>query len=321
MARAPSSVEVPGRAAGSRADRFVADASGLSRAYVQRLIAEGRVTARRRAGARRDAVLRRAPRWSSTCPTGRRRRSSRRTIPLDVVYEDDDVLIVDKPAGLVTHPSPGHDAGTLVNALLGSTRGRRRPGHGRPAWSGRASSIGSTATRAACSWSPAPTPPRPRSRRSSRRAASTRRYLALVGGVGRRPQVGPHRGAHRPRPAPPQRMAVVPDGPAGGDRLPGARAVRAAGRCSSSTCITGRTHQIRVHLASIGHPVAGDPVYATGAARRGPDGLERLFLHAWRLEFASPVGRAAHPRRGAAARRSSSRCWTACGRRSASADR
>jgi 23S rRNA pseudouridine1911/1915/1917 synthase len=53
--------------------------------------------------------------------------------------------------------------------------------------------------------------------------------------------------------------------------------------------ITGRTHQIRVHMATIGHPVAGDPVYATGAARRGPDGLERLFLHSWKLEVVSPT--------------------------------
>ncbi|HEY7828029.1 MAG TPA: hypothetical protein VIB99_07330, partial [Candidatus Limnocylindrales bacterium] len=49
-----------------------------------------------------------------------------------------------------------------------------------------------------------------------------------------------------------------------------------------------RTHQIRVHLDAIGHPIAGDPVYGTGTSRRGPDGLERLFLHAWRLEFSSP---------------------------------
>ena len=53
--------------------------------------------------------------------------------------------------------------------------------------------------------------------------------------------------------------------------------------------ITGRTHQIRVHLAALGHPVAGDVVYGTGTARRGPDGLERLFLHAWRLELVSPT--------------------------------
>ena len=52
--------------------------------------------------------------------------------------------------------------------------------------------------------------------------------------------------------------------------------------------MTGRTHQIRVHLEAIGHPVAGDPVYGTGTSRKGPDGLERLFLHAWRLELVSP---------------------------------
>jgi 23S rRNA pseudouridine1911/1915/1917 synthase len=54
--------------------------------------------------------------------------------------------------------------------------------------------------------------------------------------------------------------------------------------------LTGRTHQIRVHLASIGHPVAGDPVYAVGVARKGPDGLSRLFLHSWRIEFAAVSG-------------------------------
>jgi 23S rRNA pseudouridine1911/1915/1917 synthase len=52
--------------------------------------------------------------------------------------------------------------------------------------------------------------------------------------------------------------------------------------------VTGRTHQIRVHLAALGHAVAGDPVYGTGTSRRGPDGLDRLFLHAWRLELVSP---------------------------------
>ena len=73
-----------------------------------------------------------------------------------------------------------------------------------------------------------------------------------------------------------------------------------AGRCSSSTSSPGRTHQIRVHLDAIGHPVAGDPVYGTGTSRRGPDGLGRLFLHAWRLELDLAVGRPPHPRDGAA---------------------
>jgi 23S rRNA pseudouridine955/2504/2580 synthase len=52
--------------------------------------------------------------------------------------------------------------------------------------------------------------------------------------------------------------------------------------------VTGRTHQIRVHLDAIGHPVAGDPIYGMGTSRRGPEGLDRLFLHAWRLELAAP---------------------------------
>ena len=82
-------------------------------------------------------------------------------------------------------------------------------------------------------------------------------------------------------------MAVVPDG------RPSVTGYRVRERFAGWTLleldlVTGRTHQIRVHLDAIGHPVAGDPVYGTGTSRRGPDGLGRLFLHAWRLELASP---------------------------------
>ena len=83
-------------------------------------------------------------------------------------------------------------------------------------------------------------------------------------------------------------MAVVPDG------RPSITGYRVRERFDGWTLleldlVTGRTHQIRVHLDAIGHPVAGDPVYGTGTSRRGPDGLDRLFLHAWRLELASPT--------------------------------
>jgi 23S rRNA pseudouridine1911/1915/1917 synthase len=115
----------------------------------------------------------------------------------------------------------------------------------------------------------------------------SKRYLALVAGavtaqlgrieapIGRDPK-------HR------QKMAVVPDG------RPSITGYRVRERFRDWTLVecdlvTGRTHQIRVHFSSIGHAVAGDPVYATGNARKGPDGLERLFLHAWRLELVSPV--------------------------------
>jgi 23S rRNA pseudouridine1911/1915/1917 synthase len=111
-------------------------------------------------------------------------------------------------------------------------------------------------------------------------------YLALVAGsvaaavgrieapIGRDPR-------HRTK------MAVVTDG------RPATTGYRVRERFADWTLleldlVTGRTHQIRVHLDGIGHPVAGDPVYGTGTSRRGPDGLDRLFLHAWRLELAAP---------------------------------
>jgi 23S rRNA pseudouridine1911/1915/1917 synthase len=83
------------------------------------------------------------------------------------------------------------------------------------------------------------------------------------------------------------RMAVVPSG------RPSTTGYRVRERFDGWTfleldLVTGRTHQIRVHLEAIGHPVAGDPMYGTGTSRRGPDGLARLFLHAWRLELTSP---------------------------------
>jgi 23S rRNA pseudouridine1911/1915/1917 synthase len=83
------------------------------------------------------------------------------------------------------------------------------------------------------------------------------------------------------------KMAVVSDG------RPSVTGYRVSERFADWTLleldlVTGRTHQIRVHLEAIGHPVAGDPVYGTGTSRRGPDGLHRVFLHAWRLELTAP---------------------------------
>jgi 23S rRNA pseudouridine1911/1915/1917 synthase len=111
-------------------------------------------------------------------------------------------------------------------------------------------------------------------------------YLGLVGGV-----VAAGLGRiERPigrDPRDRRRMAVIASG------KPAVTGYRVRERFARWTLleldlVTGRTHQIRVHLASIGHPVAGDPVYASGVARRGPEGLGRLFLHAWRLELVSP---------------------------------
>ncbi len=150
----------------------------------------------------------------------------------------------------------------------------------------RASCTVSTATRAACSWWPA-IPAAHVALQAQLKARRVRKtYLGLVGGVVNA-QLGRIEKPIGRDPRTRLRMAVTADG------RPAVTGYRVRERFGEWTLleldlVTGRTHQIRVHLASIGHAVAGDPVYATGATRRGPDGLTRLFLHAWKLEFVSP---------------------------------
>jgi 23S rRNA pseudouridine1911/1915/1917 synthase len=289
MAEAPvaagvRTVRVPEGTTG-RVDRFVADATGLSRSHVQKLISDGRLTI--------DGI---AVRANTPAPAGSELRldvpapqaldlAPAPDISLDIVYEDDDLLIVDKPAGLVVHPSPGHhDGDTLVNALLARAGGSEYggiAGVARPGIVHRldrdTSGLLMVAKHDAAQ----------RSLMTQLKARRIRKtYLALVAGsvaaavgrieapVGRDPK-------HRTR------MAVVSDG------RPSTTGYRVRERFTGWTLlgldlVTGRTHQIRVHLDAIGHPVAGDPVYGTGTSRRGPDGLGRLFLHAWKLELAAP---------------------------------
>jgi 23S rRNA pseudouridine1911/1915/1917 synthase len=277
-------VSVPEGAAGSRADRFMADASGLSRAYVQRLISEGRLTAGGQALRARDAV-RAGQLLELEVPEAVPEVVPAEDIPLDVVYRDDDVLVIDKPAGLVTHPSPGHERGTLVNALLwleagsgglGSIAGVQRPGivHRLDRdTSGLLMVARNDAAQASL-----------QAQLKARRVRKT--YLGLVGGVVNA-QLGRIEKPIGRDPRSRLRMAVTADGR---QAVTGYR-VRERFRewtLLEFDLVTGRTHQIRVHVASIGHAIAGDRVYATGRTRRGPDGLERLFLHAWKLEFLSP---------------------------------
>jgi 23S rRNA pseudouridine1911/1915/1917 synthase len=267
-----------------RVDRFVADRTGLSRSFVQRLISEGRLVdddgrrLRANSEVRAGAVTLEVP-----PPEIPYHLEPDPTIEVPVAYEDDDLLIVDKPSGLVVHPAPGHWRGTLVNALLargdryGGIAGVARPGivHRLDRdTSGLLIVAKNDAAQASIM-----------AQLKARRIRKT--YLALVQGsvaaaVGRiEAPIG-----RDPRDR--KRMAVVPDG---------RRAVtgyRVRERFADWTLleldlVTGRTHQIRVHLTALGHPVAGDPVYGTGTSRRGPDGLERLFLHAWRLELVTPA--------------------------------
>jgi 23S rRNA pseudouridine1911/1915/1917 synthase len=275
-------LRVPDGAAAQRVDRFLADTTGLSRSYVQKLIVDGRVIRGALPLKARDIVhageLIRLDVPEAVTPDI----EADAGIALSVVHEDADLLIIDKPAGLVVHPAPGHASGTLVNALLargdeyGGIAGVRRPGivHRLDRdTSGLLMVARHDAAQASLM-----------AQLKARRIKKT--YLALVHGsvaaavgrieapIGRDPK-------HRTR------MAVVPDGRASttGYRV---RERFAQWTLLELDLVTGRTHQIRVHLDAIGHPVAGDPVYGSGTSRRGPDGLERLFLHAWRLELTSP---------------------------------
>jgi len=283
-------LEVPPGAAVQRVDRYVADVTGLSRSHVQKLISAGNLTAaglplKANAVVGPGAALRLVvpePEPLDLAPAPE--------IPVRVVHEDADLLIVDKPAGLVVHPSAGHAADTLVNALLahagpegfGGIAGVQRPGIVHRLDRDTSGLLMVARTDAAQHSLMA--------QLKARRIKKT--YLALVLGevaaeVGR--IEAPIGRDHKHR----TRMAVVADGRASttGYRV---RERFAGWTLLELDLVTGRTHQIRVHLEAIGHPVAGDPVYGTGTSRKGPRPgpggapLERLFLHAWRLQLTSP---------------------------------
>ena len=204
--------------------------------------------------------------------------ASGEAIPLEVVYEDDDLVVVNKPAGMVVHPAPGHHAGTLVHALLGrggswsTAGGETRPGIVHRLDKGTSGLIVIARNDASH---------RDLSAQLSDRTLS-RTYLAIVRGqvkTGAGELEGPI-GRH---PKDRKRMAVVEGGRFARTRYQVVEKGRTHTllRCDLDT---GRTHQIRVHLAALGHPVAGDAEYGG----RGPGEPDRPMLHAWRLRLRHP---------------------------------
>jgi 23S rRNA pseudouridine1911/1915/1917 synthase len=196
-----------------------------------------------------------------------------------IAYEDDDVLVVDKPAGVVVHAAPGLREGTLVDALLAAGhRLARRPGEDRPGIVHRLDRDVSGVLLVAKDDAAYEVLAGAMARREIERT-----YTALVAGVPGvdRAKIDAPIGRSPRRPT---RMAVLPDG------RPSVTWVRVVERFDAAALIevtleTGRTHQIRVHLESIGHPVIGDAAYGRGPAY----GLKRPFLHARKLAFAHPV--------------------------------
>lgn len=200
-------------------------------------------------------------------------------IPLDIVYEDQDLIVVNKPQGLVVHPAPGHPRGTLVNALLHHCRDLSGVGGVlRPGVVHRLDKDTSGLLVVAKNDFAHLELAKQLKARTMRRA-----YLALV--YGQPPPQGTIRAAIGRHQRDRKKMAVRPDRGKEAvthyqvlEYLPGYALVEAR-------LETGRTHQVRVHLAHLGHPVVGDPLYAK---RRPPFPVPGQLLHAYRLSFQHP---------------------------------
>jgi 23S rRNA pseudouridine1911/1915/1917 synthase len=303
MADATETVTVP-EAGGGRLDRVLAtQVPALSRSRLKALILAGQVTVEARTVRDPAAAVNSGDIITVTLPEPEPAKPAAEAIPLDIVYEDDVLIVLDKPAGLVVHPAAGHASGTLVNALiahcgdsLSGIGGVKRPG------------IVHRLDKDTTGLMVVAKNDRAHRRLSNqfadkREGPIERDYLALVWGA-------------------PDRPRGTIDAPL--DRHPHARekrAVRQGGReavthwevveryngadgkpvASLLACRleTGRTHQIRVHLAHIGHPVMGDETYATGfrtkvtrlspAAQQALAALGRQALHAEHLAFEHPV--------------------------------
>ncbi len=292
----PIAVVAGPEALGQRTDRFLADAIGtLSRSRVKSLMQEGAVLRDDVALLDPAELVRPGTRFVVQPPALTAARPEPQSIPFDILHEDSDLIVLDKPAGLVVHPAPGNEDGTLVNALLAhcgdslpGIGGERRPGivHRLDKDTSGVMVVAKTEQALATL--------------SAAFAAHDidRAYQALVWGRPA-PAAGEIEGAIGRDPRERKRMAVVARG--GKHALTRYRTLHAwppAVTLIECVLATGRTHQIRVHLASAGHPVVGDPVYLrrvpaaarslSGEVRSAMLDFPRQALHAARLGFAHP---------------------------------
>lgn len=269
--------------AGERLDVLAARHSGLSRARIQKLVEQEMIHLDGRPASKADLpaggmIL------EIEIPEPTESALTAQDIPLDIKFEDHDMIVLSKPAGLVVHPAPGHASGTLVNALLSHTRGLSgvggtdRPGIVHRLDKDTSGLILVAKTDAAHHGLS--------NQLKNRTIGKT--YTALVrgklpadSGVVNEP-IGRH-------PKDRKKMAVAPKR----GRLAETR-WRVIEQLKGYTLVeislmTGRTHQIRVHMLHLGHPVAGDPLYGGGDKADTALGLKRQFLHASAITFNHPL--------------------------------
>lgn len=271
--------------AGSRLDLYLADKLGVSRTKAATLIATGSVDVSGRSE-KAAYKVEEGDSISVELPEVVVRTVEGEDIPLNIVYEDDDLLIVDKEAGMVVHPAPGNWSGTLVNALLG--RGQNLP-FGESQGLQRAGLVHrlDKETSGLLVIAKSELVHQRLSKALAERKV-VRRYAALVWGHLKQDVITVDRPIARD-PRDRKKMAIVEGGkPARTDFWRVGKYIPVD--LLRASLHTGRTHQIRVHLASIGHPVVGDDTYGGGGGRKVSQlPPKRHFLHAAWLRFRHPV--------------------------------
>ncbi|MFN6934473.1 MAG: RluA family pseudouridine synthase [Tsuneonella sp.] len=275
-----------------RLDKVLADVTGLSRERIKSLIGSGAVTVSGRIVTSGSAKLAGSEAFSLALPPPAPLDTVAQDIPLDVVFEDEHLIVVNKPAGLVVHPAAGNLDGTLVNALLHHCAGRLSGINGtlRPGIVHRIDKDTSGLLVVAKSDAAHEGLARQFADHSIERA-----YIAVTCGQPR-PAEGRIEGRIGRSDADRKKMAVLPNAsPRGKHAITHYRTIETFAQASLVECRleTGRTHQVRVHLASIGNPLLGDPVYGRPPATLRPLlaelGFRRQALHAATLGFLHPV--------------------------------
>ena len=281
---------------GQRLDKALADASGLSRERIKALIGEGAVTLDGRVVGQVSLKAAAGAGWAIAVPPATAPHALAQDIALAVTYEDDALIVIDKPAGLVVHPAAGNLDGTLVNALLHHCRGQlsgiggvARPGIVHRIDKDTSGLLVVAKTDAAHEGLA----------RQFADHSIVRAYRAITAGVPV-PTAGTIRGSIARSSHDRKKMALVEDG-RGKHAVTHYRVMTALDGSALVECRleTGRTHQVRVHLASIGHSLLGDPVYGRCPPRLRPIlsalGFRRQALHAAELGFIHPIdGRPLH---------------------------
>lgn len=269
-----------------RLDRWLSKhLSDLSRSRIQKLIEQGQVALNGQPCPSKKVAVQAGDTIAVTLPAAQPLALTPEAIPLDILYEDEHLLIINKPAGLVVHPAPGNPSGTLVNAVLAHC-GEDLPGIGGIQRPGIVHRLDKDTTGAIAV---AKTEAAYRGLQAQLKAKTARReYLGVVYGALAASQgtINAPVGRH---PAQRKKQAIVPVDKGGRDAVTHWQVEERLGNFSllRFRLETGRTHQIRIHCLHLGHPIVGDPVY--GAGRSLGVNLPGQALHAERLSLQHPI--------------------------------